>query len=191
MSLMFAIYGVSGAGKTTLLKILEEINLNISVHIKDATRKADKSEIDAKQRADLNFINNDSFDRKHKDGVYEVVYMRYGNRYGIVKKQIDNAFSAKKIHCIIVRDIIALKTLKSSFANMKTIYFHVDPNNIPERLSVRDRYDKKERAERIQGEFKEFIENSVFFDHIIVNFWEISNAVRQFQNIIDYYNKSQ
>ncbi len=191
MNLIFAIYGVSGAGKSTFLGILREIDSNISIHIKDSTRIADKTELNDNKIPDLNFIDNENFEEKHKDGIYEVVYLKYGNRYGVVREQINEAFCDKKIHCIIVRDIMALKTLKLSFASIKTIYFHVDPNNIPERLSARDRYDKEERAKRINGEFREFIENSTLFDHIIVNFWEISNAVRQFQNIISYYKNGQ
>ena len=191
MNINFVIYGVSGAGKSAFLEILREINLNISIHKKDTTRKADEKEIIDNEISELNFIARKDFKRKRKEGIYELVYMKYGNYYGVIKEQINRAFCDKKIHCIIVRDMIALKTLKSSFANMKTIYFHVDPDNIPARLSDRDRYDKGERAKRIGEEFKEFIENSTLFDHVIVNFWEISNAVRQFQNIINYYKNGQ
>jgi guanylate kinase len=185
-NIIFAIYGVSGGGKSTFIEILSKVNSSITIHKKDTTREPDDKEI-AVINSELNFLDIQKFDSKRERGEYEVVYLKHGNYYGVLSNQLTESFEKKKIHCIIVRDIIALKELKNNFLNLKTIYFHVDPSIVPERLAERDRYDTETRREKIKEEFKEYVENNTLFDHTIVNFWEISNAVRQLQNIINHY----
>jgi len=187
-SIIFGIYGVSASGKSTLLKIFSGINSSLTIHKKDTTRRPDPKEDLDEKNIELNFLSKEEFMLNKKNGIYETVYYYSDHFYGIQKEQILNAYSNKTIHCIIVRDINTIKLLKKTYLNFKSIYFHVDPENVPEFIKRRDRLDSKTRALRIKEEFNEFVENNTLFDHIIVNFWNISNAVKQFQNIINHYS---
>jgi guanylate kinase len=176
----FIVFGTSGAGKSTLMEILKKINPNITVHQKDTTRKPRKTE-SSDGALDLRFVE----DFKSED--YDVVYHKYGNYYGIRREVLLKAFENKEIHFIIVRDIHAIQQFKYMYPDAKAIFIHTDPKDIPERLQIRESLDSDERIKRVKEEFNEFVEHNTLFDHVVVNFWDLKDAQKQLQNILNMY----
>ena len=181
LHLKIAIYGSSGSGKSTLIELLRKISKNVTVHRKDTTRPPRPVEM-AEGCADLRFVSAEEFEKNRAD--YDIVYTKYGFLYGIRRDQLVSAFEKKEIHVVIIRDITALQQFKYMYPDAIAVYVHADPKMIPANLQKREGVDFSERLRRVEMEYKEFIENSTLFDNIIVNFWEIDNAVRQIQNIL-------
>ncbi len=186
MNIILAISGVSGSGKSSLLRILQKTEKSVSIHRKDTTRQRRNTEA-GRCSHELKFIDEADFHQRNKEGLYEAVYLKYDNYYGILGEQIVEAFRQKQFHCIIVRDMIAIRTLKQKFPNVKAVYCHADPRDVRSRLKNRNRREVSQRLKKNRDEYQEFIDFSGLFDHIVVNFHEIGNAVRQFQNIIELY----
>ncbi len=185
MHMKFAVFGVSGAGKSTLIDLVRRITPNVTVHKKDTTRPP-RNELERTEGSrDLEFVSEEEFKKRELD--YDVVYSKYNHLYGIKRDQLIAAFERKEVHFIIVSDITAIQRLKFMYPDMKAIYIHVDPNSIPEHLQKREGVDFEERVNRIRQGYTEFIENSMLFDHVVLNFWDRENAVRQVQNILHYY----
>ncbi|HSQ03396.1 MAG TPA: hypothetical protein VLN59_05145 [Burkholderiales bacterium] len=184
--LLFAFYGVSGAGKTIVLNTTQQIGSDVKLHIKDSTKVLGDGE---PRPTDLRLISNEEFNACQAQNDYELTYQKYGARYAIVRQQLLDAFTKKEAHCVIIRDITALETFVRSYPHTKTVYFHVDPAVVRDRLAERGEKRVKERLQRIDQEYKEFIENNTLFDHIVLNAWSVDDAVRQLQRIIADYRR--
>lgn len=184
--LFLALYGVSGAGKSAALQIIQSLGGGVTLHIKDSTKKLDPGE---PPPVDLRLLAEKDFAARKARGEYEIVYQKYGAYYGIRADRFRKAFERKEVHCIIIRDITALEEFAHRYPNTKRIYFHIDPQYVPERLRERGSKRMAQRLKRVNQEYTEFVENNTTFDHVIVNFWEIENAVRQLQRIIDYHRR--
>lgn len=186
LHLKFAAYGSSGSGKSSLIEIVEKIASNITVHRKDTTRKPRPNENPDKS-LDLRFLSQKDFDTNTRSGEYDLVYEKYGGLYGVRRDQLIKAFENKEIHFAIVRDISAIQQFKFMYRDAVALYIHADPETIPENLRKREGVNFEERLRRIQMEYKEFIENNTLFDHVVLNFWELDNSVRQLRNILHSY----
>ena len=182
--LKFAVFGSSGAGKTTLLELVRQLAPNVTVHRKDTTRKPRLNE-DPSKSIDLRFVSREEFEAHRTE--YDVVYTKYGDLYGVRRDQLIKAFEYKEIHFAVIRDIPAIQQLKFMYPDFRAIYVHVDPEKIPERIQARDTLGHEERQKRTVQEYTEFLENNTLFDHIILNFWDESNAAKQMQNILNSY----
>lgn len=178
--LKFVVFGTSGAGKSILMDILHKINPNITINKKDSTRKPRISE-SKKGSIDLRFVKH----LKKED--YDVIYHKYSNFYGIRRDTMLKAFQNKEIHFIIIRDIHAIQQFKYMYPDAKAIFIHTDHSQIPKRLQMREGIDFDERVKRIKDEFNEYVENNTLFDHVVVNFWDLKDAQKQLQNIINSY----
>src|SRR3989344_580119 len=176
--LKFIISGVSGAGKTTLIELLQKISplIKITVHKKDTTRQLRINE-QSNNSLELNFVNQEEFDKNKKTGIYDIVYYRYSNLYGIRHDQLIKAFTEKEVHFIIISDISAIRQLKFMYPDLKAIYVYVDPKTIPEQLQAREGLAPQERLDRIKQSYTEFLENSTLYDHVVLNFWDKENAI--------------
>ncbi|MDX2154025.1 MAG: hypothetical protein SFV54_25015 [Bryobacteraceae bacterium] len=182
--LLVGLYGVSGSGKSTVMKILGLVNKALTVHTKDSTRKPGTNE------DDLRCISEDEFRANEANGVYELIYYKYGNYYGIRRDQLRDAFECRSIHCIIIRDITALQILKRRY-RLRALYFHADPETAVEHIRRRDREDPEQRLLRLREEYKEFIDHNTLFDHVIVNFWDVNNALLQLQRLFELWDRQQ
>jgi guanylate kinase len=181
--LLLGLYGVSGTGKSTVIDILSMANKALSVHVKDTTREQRQE----KER-DLRFMSEEEFRERSSKGEYEVIYHKYGHFYGVRRDTLLTAFERRELHCIIVRDITALQTLKRRY-RLRALYFHLDPETAVEHVRRRNAEDQEERLRRLREEYKEYIDHNTLFDHVIVNFWDLQNAVLQVQRLIDLWDK--
>lgn len=181
--LLIGLYGVSGTGKSRVMDVLAMANSAITVHVKDTTRVQRE---DAER--DLRFLSEEEFRENTANGEYDVVYHKYGHFYGVRRDILIRAFERREVHCVIVRDITALQALKRRY-RMRALYFHVDPETAVDRVRRRHADDEAERLRRVREEYKEYIDHNTIFDHVIVNFWDVQNAVQQVQRLIDLWDK--
>ena len=175
--ILCAVFGASGSGKSTLLDIITQICPQATVHRKLTTRKIRPGE-SAQNAKDLVFV--DEVDPRK----CEVVYRKFGNDYGVRKDLLRQAFMKKEVHFIIMRDTQAIRKLKQSHPETRTIYIHTDPESVDRNLQKREGVDMQGRRSRIRDDFAEFVHNNTLFDHVVVNFWDIENATRQIENIL-------
>ncbi|MEM4242414.1 MAG: hypothetical protein QXM31_00765 [Candidatus Woesearchaeota archaeon] len=185
----FAVAGVSGAGKTTLLRLLEQIAPNVTLHIKDTTRSPRTGEA-AENSRDLSFLSPEQFEANRLSGAYDIVYSRYGHLYGMRRDQLLRAMQEKELHFAIISDIPSIKQFKYMYRDARAIYIHTDPRDIPDHMQQREGIEKSERLARITRAYHEFIDNNDVFDHVVLNFWEKENALRQLRNILHSYART-
>ena len=115
--MIYIIFGASGSGKSTLLNIIRHDFGVESVHIKGTTR--------IKRQYDEDEIV--SFPKGLPKDKYQYVYNQYGYKYGIEKRQIDNAIHKDINHFIICNDIDTIEKLKRDYPNrVRTIYLLFD-----------------------------------------------------------------
>lgn len=79
--------------------------------------------------------------------------------------------------------------MKQLYPYAITMYIHYSPDEIPRRFLERDTLEFEKRKERINYQYQEYVNHNTFFDHVILNFWELDNAKSQLKNIINTYNK--
>lgn len=157
------IFGASGSGKSTLLTELRNTSDMFSIHKKGSTRP--KRQYDGEE-----IVSVDENEIKK----YEYSYNRYGYIYGIEKAQIENAVKKNKIHVIICNDVDLIEKIKLDFpglVNVVYLLFDAPMKVIEEIQKTRNISDDevKLRLEKIDSLNKIFIENSQFFDGVIVN----------------------
>ncbi|MFA6427469.1 MAG: hypothetical protein WCW16_03420 [Candidatus Magasanikbacteria bacterium] len=179
--IIMVFYGVSGSGKSLLLGMIKSIFDHVTLHRKDCTRPARKGE-PQNGPPELRLVK-----RLVPKKNYLFIYKQYGYWYGIRKDQLNDAFENHQIHLLIIGNMNALKKFKSLYPHAITVYVHSDPENIPQRLLVRDTLEYQKRKKRIVELYKDFLSNSLLFDFIILNFWDKKNALKQARNIIIKY----
>ncbi len=179
---LFAVFGTSGAGKSTLLKIIQKIYPEATIHKKYTDRKRRRKEKLANY-VDLKFV------KVIDTSKCILTYFKYKHYYGIRKDLLEKAHRDKEMHFIIIRDISAIRRMKSMHPEIKTIYVHTDPGAVTKHLQLREGISAKERIERIKGEYLEFVQNNTLFDYVVVNFWDLDNALIQLQSIINRHHK--
>jgi guanylate kinase len=87
---IFVIAGPSGAGKDTLIKrAIEDLNVRLSVSA--TTRKPRPGEVDGR---DYRFLSDRKFDRLVASEAFLEWKDVYGNRYGTLKSDVEDAISA-------------------------------------------------------------------------------------------------
>jgi len=190
---LFAVFGASGVGKSTLLEIIKQVCPQATVHRKFTTRTKRPGESSANM-LDLEIVK--SIDPL----LCEVVYKRLSSYYGVKKDLLRQAYENHEMHFIIMRDILAIRKLKVMHPELVVIYIHCDPMKAKKNLKKRDGVSPveknlqaqegvtlKERLNRIQEDFDDFVRNNTLFDHVVVNFQDIETAVKQLGRIIAHY----
>lgn len=175
----FIIYGASGSGKSTILNFVKNIK-NVSIHKKDTSRSLRKNET-KNDSLDIRFVKQ--LNKKE----YELIYSQWGNHYGIRRDLISKAIKNNEFHFIIIGDIKIVKKFISKHKNSVVIYVHYDPSEIPNRFKNRDPLEFKQRKNKIEKQYLDFIKNNTLFNHVIVNFWDIKHSKKQILNILKLY----
>lgn len=174
---LFVVYGASGCGKSHVLDMIIKICPEASVHQKLTTRKPRENE-DPENCRDLKFVNNIDPDE------CEVVYGKFSAHYGVRRELLERAYREKESHFVIINDTQAIRKLKQSHPETIAIYMYTDSRDVSRNLQKREGVSMKERRRRIRDSYQEFVHNNVLFDFIVVNFWEVDNAIRQLEQIL-------
>ena len=160
---LILIFGASGSGKTTLLRELLGNNLSISIHQKGTDRPPKKYDSD-----EIRCVE------KVNDEEYDFIYQQYGYRYGIQRKQIEQAFIQGKDHYIICNDIQIIKKLKNEYDNIVYaifLLFNAPKEQIELVQKARgitdDQLNLRLAKIRVLNEL--FLENFDLFNGIVIN----------------------
>jgi|GEM_PF-2991535 len=193
------LFGVSGAGKTEVMKRIFLSRLGVSCHKKDTTRDR-RAEEKGKDVIDLNFLSDEKagqkgrlklFQKNKSQGKYDVVYFKNDTWYGVNHDQILNSVDRSEIHLTILGSINGIRDIKRMYGDAIAIYFHTDPVLVNKNLEERAGQTLEERKKRIARDYQMYLQNNTLFDHVILNFWELDNAILQFNKILDFHIKER
>ena len=167
--MLIIISSPSGAGKTTICKELLNRDKNIKISISDTTRVPRDDEVNGK---DYNFVSEQEFKSKIKNGEYVEYANVFGNFYGSLHS---NVIELSKKNYDIIFDIDwqgAQQLKKSGYKNIIS-FFIIPPsrNVIYERLLARALIsgDNKEAINRRMSFYDTEVSHQNEYSHIIVN----------------------
>ena len=167
--MLIIISSPSGAGKTTICKELLNKDKNIKISISDTTRVPRDDEVNGK---DYNFVSEEDFKSKIKNGEYVEYANVFGNFYGSLHS---NVIELSKKNYDIIFDIDwqgAQQLKKSGYKNIIS-FFIIPPsrNVIYERLLARALIsgDNKEAINRRMSFYDTEVSHQNEYSHIIVN----------------------
>ena len=157
--------GPSGAGKDTLLKeVMKGLNLHLSVSA--TTRKPRPGEVEGR---DYHFISDDEFDRLLADNAFLEWKEVYGNRYGTLTSEVEEAVESGR-DIVLEIDVKGALDVKSRVRDALLIF--IMPPSIEEleaRLRSRDADNEGEIKTRTDIAPWEMDTGTKEFDVIIVN----------------------
>lgn len=163
MALAIAIFGASGSGKTMLMESLAHAGNQYSIHIKGTDRPPRKyDDIEIRCVSSITDLE------------YDYIYQTYGYRYGLQRKQIDEALSAGRHHFVICNDIGVLRALKRDFGNRLRVVFQLfdAPRAIVEGIQLDREISDDEielRLAKIEGLYRQYLEEQELFDEVLIN----------------------
>ena len=161
--LIFLIFGASGSGKSTLVQELENMKPLVTIHTKGTDRE------------DRQYDGDEILCRKDiAPDEYDYIYSRYGHRYGIQRKQIDNALQQEKHHFIICIDVDTIDAIKSDYGGrVRVVFLLFDaPREIILAIQKSRRISDDEidlRVQKIRYFNQIFIDHCEIFDAVIIN----------------------
>jgi len=161
--LAIVIFGASGSGKSTLMREIGSIGAPASIHCKGTDRPA--RQYDGDEIRCLTDVLSDE---------YDYVYSQYGHKYGIQKKQIDDAISQGRIHFIICNDIKTIEDLKRDYGHqVRVVFLRFDaPRDTLLAIQTARNISDDEvdlRVQKIHILNQTFVDRSELFDQVIIN----------------------
>lgn len=189
--------GTSGSGKSTLLELLTNENPRWRMHVKDTTRPEEERDRTRTKR-DLNHITPEEFRARRHSGAYLTTEVYDTNLYGVVRDQIEEDVRDQAVSLIILTNLDAVRELKRRFLDAIAIFLYSEPQLVKERLLERERIhpdpakavaDATRRLDIIEQTYEDFLNNNTLFDHVIVNYLERQNLLRQTTNIIRHWER--
>jgi len=168
------------------------------MHVKDTTRpRQERDKIRTKH--DLNHITLDEFRARKQAGAYLTTELYDTHLYGVLREQIEADVRDQAVSLIILTSLEPIRELKRRFFDAITIFLYSEPQLVEERLLNRERMahvDPEEAAANarrrlgiIEHTYEDFLNNNTLFDHVIVNYLEPKNLVRQTTNIIRHWER--
>ncbi|MBI5021507.1 MAG: guanylate kinase [Ignavibacteriales bacterium] len=163
---LFVLAGPSGCGKTTIAKSILQKFPNTVFSISATTREMRSTETNAK---DYYFIKRAEFEEKIK--LNELIEWEeiYGDYYGSLKSEVDNAFANGK-SIIFDVDVKGALSIKSKYGNNAKLIFIMPPSI--EKLIERLRNRKTESEETFRRRMERVKMEMTFapdFDYRVVN----------------------
>jgi guanylate kinase len=156
----------SGAGKTTIVKAMMEKYPSLLFSVSAATRPRRETEIDGK---DYFFLSRQEFERRIRAGELVEWEEIYGNLYGTLKSEIDQALSSGKAMLFDI-DVKGGLSIKKTYPNDSVLIFIKPPSIeiLEARLRGRKTEDEttfKRRMDRVAMELGMVSQ----FDYQVVN----------------------
>ncbi len=180
--LLIVLSGPSGAGKDAVLTRMKELGHQMHYTITTTTRPMRPAERDGQ---DYIFLSSEQFDRMvSQDGFLEWAQV-YGNRYGVPKKQVQDALNQRK-DTIIKADVQGAATIRRQ-APDAVLIFLVPPTlaELEPRLRERKTEGDVDMDLRLRTARAE-MGHAAAFDHVVVNHeGRLDEAVHLILEIID------
>ncbi len=169
----------SGVGKTTITKKIQQKYPSFKISVSHTTRKPRSNEVNG---VDYYFVSAKEFEELiNKNKFYEYAKI-FGNYYGTLKKNVDDAI--KKNDIIFDIDWQGTKKL-SQFGNLKLIKLYLITENkieLKKRLIKRN-LDSKQEVEKRFKSFEEDVKHWYDYDYVIIN-KNLDNCFKQIEKII-------
>lgn len=177
---LIVISAPSGAGKGSIIKkLLENDNKNRWLSVSNTSRKIRKNDIPG---ITYNFITEEDFEKKIKEG-YFLEYTKYaGNYYGTPKEFIADKLN-KGIDVILEIEIEGANNIKKLIP--EAIFIFIMPPSLKElvrRLKARGTDSKEKIIERFKQAYKE-VNEVTKYNYVIVND-KLEEAVEKAEAII-------
>lgn len=183
MKRLIIIAGASGAGKSFLLQQMSEIDGSIVPVKKRSTRGPRDYEKKPDARIDLVF---DCTSEQIKECKYKYTYE--GNRYGILKQDIDNALDKDLLPFVIVRDCEEILELKKDYPDALVLYLQsgLSGRDLAAvlRRQGRDEIDIHTRDSRSRKDHSQYVKYPELFDYTLVNYFEPDSLIEHFKHIL-------
>jgi guanylate kinase len=171
--------GPSGAGKGTLIAAAREQRPDILLTVSATTRPARAGERDG---VDYNFISLPDFLALRDRGAFLESAKVYGNYYGTLRAQVEEALSFGR-DVIVEVDIQGAESIKRAMP--EAILIFVEPptlEDLASRLRGRGTEKDEDLGRRIEAAYDE-VKVKGTYDHIVVND-DLDRAVKEFLRIL-------
>jgi len=194
MKNLFIIDGPSGTGKSDLLKYLTREKHEVAVLNKITTRDKRKEEEANDYILDLEFKNEEDFEKLKKCGKKIYYYGYRDKQYGFFKSELEDRLCSYDNVVVIIRNDDLPQRLKKDFPDVRVIlvYIYTDNVQVRERL-VNLGYNEEKIAYRIQSNeiaLKNYYKNPRNYDKVLINDSDVVNYETQIDQLIAIYNQS-
>lgn len=164
-SMLIVISGFSGVGKGTVVQMVFESLPNIQFSISCTTRAPRSGE---ENGVDYFFLTDEEFEKKVQAGEFVEYTTTFTNRYGTLKREIDQPLS-KGVDVLLEINVVGAKNIKKLYPDCVMIF--ITPPSIDAlkaRLIGRGSEDPENiacRLEEIEAESKEIAN----YDYVVTN----------------------
>lgn len=172
--------GPSGAGKGTLIAAALKRRPDIVLTVSATTRPARVGERDG---VDYNFIAVSDFLALRERGAFLESAEVYGNHYGTLRAQVDEAIAVGR-DVIVEVDIQGAESIKRAMPEAVLVF--VEPpsmEDLASRLRGRGTEQAEDLGRRIEAAYEE-VKVKGTYDHIVIND-ELDRAVDEFLRILE------
>jgi len=178
--LVIVVSAPSGAGKTSVLSMVFKRYPEIKFSVSVTTRPPREGECNG---VDYHFVNDETFSKMIENGEFAEWAVVYGNRYGTLKKTLEETIASEDI-LILDTDTVGAFSIKSMFPEAVLVFIvPPSPDVLKERLAKRNTESHERIAKRIADAPKE-VSRMNEYDYIIIN-EKLEDAAEKFCSIID------
>ncbi|MFP4370041.1 MAG: guanylate kinase [Candidatus Kapaibacterium sp.] len=176
---LIVISSPSGGGKTTVVRHLMKIYPNMRFSVSATTRNKRPNET---YGVDYIYISKDDFQKKIKNGELVEYEEIFGNYYGTLRSEIENALSTDEILIFDV-DVKGALNLKLKYPEDSMLVFLMPPSEeaLKQRLTSRSTESDKEIETRL-ARAKMEMDMTEGFDYVIIND-NLQDTFRQIEEI--------
>lgn len=161
----FVLSGPSGSGKGTVLKKVLAKDENLAYSVSATTRAPREGEIEGKNYF---FKSRAEFERLIKEGAFIEYNEMFGNYYGTLAAQVEEAVE-KGFNIILEIDPVGARNVRFSYPDA-VLMFLVAPSfeHLKQRLTGRGTEEGNALRVRLEAAVSE-MENASLYDYMIVN----------------------
>ena len=184
-NIMVILSSQSGVGKTTITKKIKQKYHSFKISVSHTTRPPRSNEVNG---VDYHFVTNKQFEKLiEEDQFYEHAKI-FNNRYGTLKKNVDNGIHNNDI--IFDIDWQGTKQL-TKFKNLKLIKIYLIAENkdeLKKRLIKRNQNTSNEVEKRFKS-FDDDVKHWKDYDYVIIN-KNLDVCFKQIEKIIAINKKN-
>ncbi len=185
--MLFVLSAPSGAGKTTIARNILERFPAMRFSVSATTRERRPREVDGK---DYFFLTRSEFERRMADdGLVEWEEI-YGNLYGTLRSQVDEALLEGE-HMLFDIDVKGALAIKNLYGGRAVLIFIMPPSLdiLRKRLEHRGT-DSAEVVERRMRRSAWELEQASLFDHVVIND-DLARSIPEVEALIETQLKKE